>query len=92
MVLLSKNCSVAVKFRKMTSKQTLEHLFEYESTVKHVTLKMYVFPQALESMGILRDDPRIRPIIDTLEAMKKRFPGKIYSINNIKLDYNEFRR
>ena len=41
-------------------------------------------------MGILRDDPRIKPVVDTLESIKKKHPGKIYSINNIKLDFNEF--
>ena len=46
--------------------------------------------QALESMGILRGDPRIKPVIDALENIKKKNPRKIYSINNINLDFNEF--
>ena len=41
-------------------------------------------------MGILRDDPRLKPLIEDLKNIQKKNPGKIYSINNIKLDFNEF--
>ena len=45
---------------------------------------------ALESMGILRDDPRLSPLMEALREIQGRCTGKICSINNIKLDYNQF--
>ena len=41
-------------------------------------------------MGILKDDPRLKPVIDELKTIKKKNPGRIYSINNVKLDFIEF--
>ena len=41
-------------------------------------------------MGILRDDPRLNPLIEALKKIQKKNPGRIYSINNIKLDFNDF--
>ena len=45
---------------------------------------------ALESMGILHDDPRLLPMMEALKEIQGKSTGKIYSINNIKLDYNQF--
>ena len=44
----------------------------------------------IEMMGILSDDPRIAPLIEALKEIQLKSVGKIYSINNIKLDYNQF--
>ena len=44
----------------------------------------------MEMMGILSDDPRIAPLIEALKEIQLKSAGKIYSINNIKLDYNQF--
>ena len=44
----------------------------------------------IEMMGILSDDPRIAPLIEALKEIQLKSGGKIYSINNIKLDYNQF--
>ena len=41
-------------------------------------------------MGILRNDPRLNPLIESLKNIQKKNPGNIYSINNIGLDFNEF--
>ena len=49
-----------------------------------------VLLSSLESMGILSDDPRLTPLIDALKEIQLKSTGKIYSINNIKLDYNQF--
>jgi len=44
----------------------------------------------LERMGILRDDPRLAPLVATLKTIRtKTFPS-IYGIDNIKLDFNQF--
>ena len=49
-----------------------------------------VLLSALESMGILSDDPRLTPVMESLKEIQIKSTGKIYSINNIKLDYNQF--
>ena len=49
-----------------------------------------VLLSSLENMGILSDDPRLTPLIDALKEIQLKSTGKIYSINNIKLDYNQF--
>ena len=41
-------------------------------------------------MGILRDDPRLSPLIQTLHAIKRKTFSSIYGIDNIKLDFNQF--
>ena len=46
--------------------------------------------QALESVGILRDDPRLKPVIEALEEIQMKNPGKIFSITNVNLDMYEF--
>ena len=45
---------------------------------------------ALESMGILSDDPRLSPLMEALREIQGKCTAKICSINNIKLDYNQF--
>ena len=44
----------------------------------------------LERNGILRDDPRLAPLMDSLKVLQKKGNGKIYSLNNIKMDLGEF--
>ena len=44
----------------------------------------------MESMGILRDDPRLSPLVKELRKIQKLKPKEIFSINNIWLDYNNF--
>merc|ERR1719317_676199 len=44
----------------------------------------------LERMGILRDDPRLFPLIDTLKTIPKKTFSSLYGIDNIKLDFNQF--
>lgn len=46
----------------------------------------------LEKMGILRTDPRLDPMIDTLKMIKRKTFGAIYGIDNIKLDFNQFQK
>ena len=41
-------------------------------------------------MGILREDPRLAPMIETLETIKKKTFGSSYGIDNIKLDFVQF--
>ena len=41
-------------------------------------------------MGILRDDPRLAPLVDSLKDIMKQNPSKIFSINNIHLEYQQF--
>ena len=41
-------------------------------------------------MGILRDDPRLAPLIDSLKKLQKEDPTRIFSINNIWLDFVQF--
>ena len=48
--------------------------------------------QELEKVGILRDDPRLSLLIQTLQAVKKKTFSVIYGIDNIKLDFNQFRK
>ena len=43
-------------------------------------------------MGILRDDPRLAPLVDGLKEIMKQNPSKIFSINNIHLDYQQFNK
>lgn len=44
----------------------------------------------LEGMGILRDDPRLAPLVTTLYAIKQKTFSSFYGIDNIKLDFNQF--
>ena len=44
----------------------------------------------MDSMGILRDDPRLAPLVRELKKIQKTKPKEIFSINNIWLDYNNF--
>jgi hypothetical protein len=46
--------------------------------------------QELEKLGILRDDPRLSPLIQALQAIKKKTFSVIYGIDNLKLDFNQF--
>merc|ERR550534_1225891 len=46
----------------------------------------------LEKMGILRTDPRLEPLIETLKMIKRKTFGAIYGIDNIKLDFNQFQK
>ena len=48
--------------------------------------------QELEKMGILRTDPRLEPLIETLKMIKRKTFGAIYGIDNIKLDFNQFQK
>ena len=48
--------------------------------------------QELERMGILRTDPRLAPVIETLNMIKRKTFGAIYGIDNIKLDFNQFQK
>ena len=43
-------------------------------------------------MGILRDDPRLFPLIDTLKTIRKKTFSSLYGIDNIKLDFPQFSR
>ena len=44
-------------------------------------------------MGILRDDPRLKPVMDALHQHKKKsFRSLIGGIETIKLDLNKFKR
>ena len=58
-----------------------------------MNLDLSVSPlQELERMGILRTDPRLAPIIETLNMIKRKTFGAIYGIDNIKLDFNQFQK
>ena len=48
--------------------------------------------QELEKMGILRTDPRLTPLMETLRMIKRKTFGAIYGIDNIKLDFNQFQK
>ena len=41
-------------------------------------------------MGILRDDPRLAPLVATLKTIRQKTFPSIYGIDNIKLDFNQF--
>ena len=43
-------------------------------------------------MGILRTDPRLTPLMETLRMIKRKTFGAIYGIDNIKLDFNQFQK
>ena len=43
-------------------------------------------------MGILRDGPRLFPLIDTLKTIRKKTFSSLYGIDNIKLDFPQFSR
>ena len=43
-------------------------------------------------MGILRNDPRLTPLMETLRMIKRKTFGAIYGIDNIKLDFNQFQK
>jgi len=48
--------------------------------------------QELTNMGILRDDPRLKPVMDALHQHKKKsFRSLIGGIETIKLDLNKFK-
>jgi len=49
-----------------------------------------VLLRELEKMGILRDDPRLSPLIQTLNTIRKKTFSSLYGIDNIKLDFNQF--
>ena len=41
-------------------------------------------------MGILRDDPRLAPLVTTLKTIRQKTFASLYGIDNIKLDFNQF--
>ena len=43
-------------------------------------------------MGILRDDPRLSPLMDTLQTIRKKTFSSLYGIDNIKLDFTQFNK
>ena len=51
---------------------------------------IFVLLKELEQMGILQDDPRLSPLIDTLKTIPKKTFSSLYGIDNIKLDFNQF--
>merc|ERR1711970_53066 len=46
----------------------------------------------LERMGILRDEPRLSPLMDTLQTIRKKTFSSLYGIDNIKLDFTQFNK
>ena len=58
----------------------------------YISLHCHDHDQELEKMGILRSDPRLSPLIDTLNLIKRKTFGAIYGIDNIKLDFNQFQK
>jgi len=44
----------------------------------------------LERMGILRDDPRLSPLVSTLKTIRQKTFASLYGIDNIKLDFTQF--
>jgi len=49
-----------------------------------------VLLRELERMGILRSDPRLAPMINTLKMIRNKTVSSLYGIDNIKLDSNQF--
>ena len=41
-------------------------------------------------MGILRNDPRLAPLIKTLKTIRQKTCSSLYGIDNIKLDFHQF--
>ena len=46
----------------------------------------------LERMGILQDDPRLSPLMETLQTIRKKTFSSLYGIDNIKLEFTQFNK
>jgi len=74
---------------RMLEEELFNHCKQSENDLK---ANSGILLRELERMGILRDDPRLYPLIDTLKTIRKKTFSSLYGIDNIKLDFNQFTR
>jgi len=74
---------------RMLEEELFNHCKHNETDLK---ANSGILLRELERMGILRDDPRLFPLIDTLKTIRKKTFSSLYGIDNIKLDFPQFSR